>query len=194
MNPQPDPAPDADESQHWTEAFRYIALITLVLCGWAVLYYAQAAVKPLIISGLVAYVLSTIVDGLGKATRLSRQTLVVLVYFTSLAIFLFLPALLAPTLITQSQQIYTDVQYSFDELRTAVLQPIRTPSGTMRLGEMFPGLAELSLSSLLPSSATVIELLQATSANLAWTVMIVVTTYYLLSGWPRLRNWMIGLT
>lgn len=194
MNPQPDPAPDADESQHWTEAFRYIALITLVLCGWAVIYYAQAAVKPLIISGLVAYVLSTIVDGLGKATRLSRQTLVVFVYFTSLAIFLFLPALLAPTLITQSQQIYTDVQYSFDELRTAVLQPIRTPSGTMRLGEMFPGLAELSLSSLLPSSATVIELLQATSANLAWTVMIVVTTYYLLSGWPRLRNWMIGLT
>ena len=94
---------------------------------------ARAAVKPLIVAGLVAYVLSTIVDALGRATRLSRQTLVVLVYFTSLAIFLFLPAVLAPTLVTQSQQIYTDVQFSFDELRTAMLQPIRTPSGDMRL-------------------------------------------------------------
>ena len=193
VNPQPNPTPDSAEAQHWTEAFRYIALITLVVCGWAVVYYARAAIKPLIVAGLVAYVLSTIVDGLRKATRLSRQTLVVIVYFTSLVIFLFLPALLAPTLITQSQQIYTDVQFSFDELRTAMLQPIRTPSGELRLGELFPGLTELSFSSLLPSSATLIELLQSTSTNLAWTVMIVVTTYYLLSGWPRLRDWMIGL-
>ncbi|RLT48982.1 MAG: AI-2E family transporter [Chloroflexi bacterium] len=193
MNPQPNPPLDAADREDWTEAFRYLALIMLVVLGGAVVVYTSAAIKPLIISGLVAYVLSTIVDGLRKVTHLSRQTLVVIVYFTSLAAFLLLPALLAPTLVSQSQEIYADLQFSFIELRTAVLQPIQTPSGALYLGDVFPGIAQLSLSSLLPSSATIIELLQATSTNLAWTVMIVVTTYYLLAGWPRLRSWIIAL-
>ena len=177
MNPQPNPPLDAADREDWTEAFRYLALIMLVVLGGAVVVYTSAAIKPLIISGLVAYVLSTIVDGLRKVTHLSRQTLVVIVYFTSLAAFLLLPALLAPTLVRQSQEIYADLQFSFVELRTAVLQPIQTPSGALYIGDIFPGIAQLSLSSLLPSSATIIELLQTTSTNLAWTVMIVVTTY-----------------
>ena len=34
----------------------------------------------------------------------------------------------------------------------------------------------------------VFELVQATTTNLAWVLVILVTTYYLLQDWPLLRE------
>lgn len=39
----------------------------------------------------------------------------------------------------------------------------------------------------------ILEMAKTASENLAWLLVILVTTYYIMQDWPRLRGWLLNL-
>ena len=54
------------------------------------------------------------------------------------------------------------------------------------------GDSDLVAESLIRSDR-IVSLLEAATTNLVWILVILVTTYYLLQDWERLREWLLGL-
>jgi predicted PurR-regulated permease PerM len=54
-------------------------------------------------------------------------------------------------------------------------------------------LAQLPRLSAGAAPDVLLDILQATTSNLGWLLVVLVTTYYLLLDWPRLREWLLGL-
>jgi predicted PurR-regulated permease PerM len=61
----------------------------------------------------------------------------------------------------------------------------------LSLDELLVGLQEISSPLLKPER--ILRVLKATTTNLAWILVILVTTYYFLRDWERLREWLIRL-
>ncbi len=180
-------------SKAWSRPARYftfaLVLITLVAVGW----YVRAMFPPLIIAGLIAYLLSPIVHFLKQRTRLPHRAAVNVVYFVSLAGLLAIPATLVPVLLSEWDNLVADLVDFPERLRLLLAQPLQFGGYTFYPQHLLPDFGR-SLNNLLvraPESA--LWLIETASRNVIWMVLILVTAYYLLLDWERVREWLLGL-
>jgi len=177
----------------WSLATRYyiltIVLILIGLLAWA----TREMFSPLVIAGLIAYILNPIANLLSNRTRLGHRFAVNLVYFISVGLLIAVPAILVPVLSSEVETLSQDLLSMVYQLQSYSAQPLVVGRFVINLQALFPEL-DLSVSQfmeLVPENA--IGIIEATSKNAAWFLVIVVTVYYLLMDWNRLRDFFIGL-
>jgi len=180
-------------SQSWSVQTRYfvmaVVLILLVALGW----YVHAVFQPLIVAGLLAYLLNPAVGWLKRWTRWSHQIAVNVVYFVSLAVLLAIPATLVPVLLNQVELLALDLEDFPNRLQTFVSQPVHILGYQLSLSRYLPDLGQGLANWIAPLPGTALQILETTSRNVLWIILIVVTIYYLLMDWERLREWIIGV-
>ena len=182
-------------SKSWSKTTRYIVLILLLIATVAFIVAAKDLIVPLAISALLAWLLNPAVSFFNSRTKLKRQWGVLIVYLVSLAIIIALGvtlALLAPSQISNIaddvEEIYVAV---FQQLEDTLSQPIMlmgTELHPQALIDNFP----LEASSLVRPDI-IWECIRSPSTNLTWILVIIISTFYLLQDWPRLREWIISL-
>lgn len=180
-------------NRQWSLQTRYFALaivlILLVTLGW----YVHAIFQPLIVAGLLAYLLNPAVGWLKRRTRWSHQIAVNVVYFVSLAVLLAIPATLVPVLLNQIENLTLDLEDFPNQLQTFLAQPVSILGYQLSLNRYLPDLGQSLSNWIAPLPGTALQILETTSRNILWIILIVVTIYYLLMDWERLREWMIGI-
>ena len=179
------------ESKSWSLTTRYFVLI-LLLGGllWLVIS-ARDLIGPLAISALMAYVLNPFVNWVSSRSRLTRQTVVLLVYVVFLAALIAAGALIAPLLPAQMAKLGEQLQTITLQVQTLLERPVYIFHVQIPLDSVLADLPTLIQGLTRPD--LLINALAATSANLVWVLVIVLTTYYLLLDWDRLRDWLLGL-
>ena len=177
-------------SRQWSVQTRYfvlaLALILLVALGW----YARAMFQPLIIAGLLAYLLNPAVSWLKRRTRWSHKIAVNVVYFISLAILLSIPATVVPVLLNQTETLALDLEDFPNQLQAFLAQPIHILGYQFSLNRYLPDFGQSLASWAAPLPGTALHVLEATSRNVLWVILVVVTVYYLLRDWESLREWL----
>lgn len=180
-------------NRQWSVQTRYfaltLALILLVALGW----YARAIFQPLIVAGLLAYLLNPAVNRLKRWTRWSHQIAVNVVYFVSLAFLLAIPATLVPVLLNQVETLAVDLEDFPNQLQTFLSQSIHILGYQFSLSRYLPDLGQSLANWIAPLPGTAFQILETTSRNVLWIILIVVTIYYLLKDWERVREWSIGI-
>jgi len=179
--------------ERWSSSVRNFVLVGLGLLLLGLLWYARELISPLIFAALLAYVLNPAVDVLTRQTRLSRRASVLLVYWTSLALVIVTLGVLIPALLGEARTLAIDLQRIVAQLRIILARPVLIFGWVFRLDRLLPDLTELSIGSLTPFPESILRLIESTSRNLAWVLVILVTPYYLLQDWERLRDWLIRL-
>jgi len=179
--------------ERWSGSFRNLVLVGSGLLLLGLLWYARELISPLIIAALLAYVLNPAVDVLTRQTRLSRRVSVILVYWTSLALVIAIVAVLIPALLSEARTLAFDLQRIVAQLRIILARPVLIFGWVLRLDSLLPDLTQLSIESLTPFPESILRLIESTSRNLAWVLVILVTPYFLLQDWERLRDWLIRL-
>ncbi len=180
-------------SKSWSTPTRYLVLIlVLVFIIW-LLVSAQALIGPLAISALLAYVLNPIVTFVNTRTKLSRNYVVLLVYLLSLAALVGLGFILVPiipgqitTAIREVERIIIDI-----ERNLIAITPLDIFGVEISLEQIEASMPVIS-SDFLQADA-LLNVLRTASTNLVWVLVILVTTYYLLQDWGRLRTWIFNL-
>jgi predicted PurR-regulated permease PerM len=177
----------------WSLATRYYVLTIVLILIALLVWGTRELFNPLAIAGLIAYVLNSIVNLLSERTLLSHRFAVNLVYFISLGLLIALPAVLIPVLSSDIETLSQDLLAFVYQVQAYSTGPLVVGGFVINLPVLLPEPAD-SLSTFVSTiPENILQIIEATSKNAVWFLVIVVTVYYLLMDWNRLRDWLIGL-
>jgi predicted PurR-regulated permease PerM len=180
-------------NERWTPATRYfvigLVLIFLVFVGWQI----REIFPPLITAGLIAYIFFPFVELFRRRFKLSQGVASRLVYFFSLALMIAVPASLVPMLVSEMDVVVNDLLRTVDEAELLLANPIVIANFQLHLNTLIPDLRNslTALLQFLPADA--FKLLETTSRGTLWFLVIIVSVYYFMTDWDKMRDWAISL-
>lgn len=183
----------SNNSNQWTMPFRYTMGIIIFISVIAFVIYAGEAVKMFVIAAFAAYLISPAVVFLTERTRLSRTAAVNVVYFTALIVLVGIPAALTPIFFDEIKLVAEDILDLITSLSRFLSEPIQMGGLTLHLEQLGESLAHFQENALSPLPSEALELLEATSINALWLLIVLVSVHLIMSEWPRMREWLIQL-
>jgi len=178
-------------SKSWSPAARITATILLIGAFLWFISAAWALISPLAISALLAYVLNPGVAFVNTRTRLSRRWVVLLVYLISLIALVVTAVILAPIIPAQVTALASQLEEIIRQLEDSLAIPFTILGYSIPLDQIIGEIPEISLNFARPD--IILGVLRATTTNMGWLLVVLVTTYYLLQDWPRLREWLFSI-
>jgi predicted PurR-regulated permease PerM len=179
--------------ERWTPATRYfviaLVLIFLVFIGWQI----REIFSPLITAALVAYLFYPFVEIFRRRFKLRHAVASRLVFFFSLALMIAVPVSLIPLLVSEMDVVVNDLLKTVNQLELFLAKPIVIATLQLHLNNLIPDLRNslTAVLEFLPEDALL--LLESTSRGTLWFLVIVVSVYYFMTDWDKLRDWAIGL-
>ncbi len=176
----------------WNPASRYIVFVLLAVGILLLIWTVREMIAPLVIAGLIAYIMNPTVN-LFKRLGLKHVLAVNLVYFLTLGLIIAVLVILVPVLINELTVLSVDLMDVLFQAQDFLATPV-TLAGIELSFDLIVPRPDESLArfiSTLPENA--LHLVERTSRNAAWFLVIVVTIYYLLLDWDRVREWIIRL-
>lgn len=160
----------------------------------ATLWYIREIFQPLITAALLAFFLSPTVHLVMERTGLNRRASANAVYFSALAILIALPFTVLPALFDETQSILVDLTRALRDLEVVFSQPHQIGVLRLDLRLLAPALRTMfNNGAIVPDPEDAVRFLQITSRGFLWMLVILVTTYYLMTEWDRLRSSLIRL-
>lgn len=180
-------------NQQWSFPFRYTMGVILFIAVVVFLIYAREAVKMLIIAGFSAYLISPAVLFLTEKTKLTRMAAVNIVYFTAIIFFVIVPIGLTPVFFEEIQIVVKDLLDVTTELSKMLSKPIQFAGMEFHFEQLGDSIGHLQDNFLTPLPEEALELLEATTINILWFLIILVSVYLFMMEWPRIKDWMVNL-
>lgn len=167
----------------WSTQARIFVISVLLIAFVFFLVFIHELLSPLVVAGLLAFLLYPLATYLRRRTPLSQKAAGNLVFFLFLGLIALIPAVVMPAVIT-------DVDILGDQL-VAIIEGIDDLSKTTILGyELFSGVPadlEESITGIFRPDV-IYESVAAVTENLVWVGVILIVMYYLLVDWPSARN------
>lgn len=181
-------------SKSWSRSTRYLVfLLSLGAIIWFIVA-ARGLISPLLIAALVAYIFNPVVSLVNERTRLPRNWVVLIVYLLAVATLITLAIIFVPLIPAQVASLADQVRDIIVEIEQGLVSPVILFGYTIPIDAL---LSQIPLESLISVNFVrpdiVLNVLQVTTTNLGWLLVILVTTYYLLQDWDRLRDWLLKL-
>ena len=176
----------------WGRRMPYLVSSTAATALFWLLFAVRALIGPLIIAAVLAYVLYPAVIWIKARTRLGHGISASLVYVLFLVSLTAVPLALGPRVLQQARSLSLELQQIALRMEYSLDSSVTILGIDLSIGAVWVELQEISSTFLKPDN--VFRVIRAASANLAWIVVILVTTYHLLREWDRLREWLIGRT
>lgn len=175
----------------WSPFTRTVAtVVSLVVIGLFV-YAIHPMIEPLIIAILLAYILNPLVKLIMSRVRLPHSWAVALVYFSCLTLLIVIPSIFAPEAVRQLTRLSTYLINIEAELEAFLANPILFFNQEFYLGQLLSDLLQMTSESFAPAAEGALRVLERTSTSLAWLLVVLVSTYYLLLDGDRLCAWII---
>lgn len=181
------------KSNQWSMPFRYTVGMIIFIAVIALLIYAREAVKMLVIAGFVAYLISPAVAILTSKTKLSRFAAVNVVYFSAIIFLVIVPIALTPVFFDEIQIVAKDLLDVTTELSNMLSKPIQFGGLEFHFEELGSSIGHLKDNVLTPLPEEALELLETTSINVLWFLIIIVSVYLFMSEWLRIKDWLVNL-
>ncbi|MBC8504131.1 MAG: AI-2E family transporter [Chloroflexi bacterium] len=178
---------------NWSKSFRYVMMTTLVLILFMVGWYIRAAVGPLVIGALLAYVLNPVKNLLAERTRLSHSLSATTVLIIAFGLLAALSAFILPALVKEFQFLVQDLERVVTPVTEFLARPILLFEYEFYLGSLIPDPALWISESAQRITENAFHLIEVITENLLWLLVTFVTMYYLLRDWSRLRDWLLSL-
>lgn len=177
----------------WSIPFRYTVGVIIFIAVAALLFYAREAVKMLVIAAFVAYLISPAVVFLMERYKLSRTVAVNTVYFSALVVMLGVPSVLTPIFFDEIQLVAQDLLDLSTQASELISEPIQVGGLVLHLEQLGESLSHIQDSILTPLPEEALALLETTSINVLWFLVILVSVHLFMTEWPRMRDWLIHL-
>jgi predicted PurR-regulated permease PerM len=177
----------------WSLPFRYVVGIAIFIGFIAFLIYAREAVKMLVIAGFISYLISPVVTLVMRRTNLSRAAAVNAVYFSSLIVLISVPATLTPIFFDEIKIVASDLLDLSRQMSVLLIQPVQFGSMVFHFEQLGQSIGQLQESILTPLPEEALALIETTSVNVLWILVILVSVHLFMSHWPTIREWIIDL-
>ena len=180
-------------SRPWSPAARYftlaLVLFFILFVGWQI----RELFLPLIVAGLIAYILYPFVLLLQRQLRLNRRLSSNIIYFFSLALMIALPIILVPVLSRQTQEITTDLDTTLTQAQLYLSVPVHIGDFSLDLGNIIPQIKNTISNFNYSSPQNTLLIIRNTSRSTLWVLIILVSTYFFMTEWEIIREGMIQI-
>ena len=177
-------------SKRWTKSTRYLVFILLLAVTLWLGVRAKDLVDSLAISALLAYILNPVVTLVNKRAKVSRNWVVLLVYLLSISALVTLGIIFIPVIPEEAANLVRQLQVILTQVEADYLsEPISFLTFELSLAPLVPDISTLSPDSLIQPDI-ILGAIQTTTTNVGWLFVILVSTFYLLQDWARLREWL----
>jgi predicted PurR-regulated permease PerM len=181
-------------SPHWNSTTKYTVLALILVSLVAALYFIRPLIGPLVISALLAFVLTPLVDRLALRRKMKRDIAVLVVYLLFLVPLIAIPSVIAPIAIRQVMNLSFDLIEIEKQIETFLSQTIVIGGLTFSMPAIIPqDFNQFLQDFVLQASTGAFDRLGELTSNLAWLLVILVATFYLLKDSARLLDWLVGL-
>jgi predicted PurR-regulated permease PerM len=181
------------KNDQWSLSSRYVTGIIVFVAVIAFLIYAREAIKMLVIAAFVAYLISPAVTVLMHNTKLSRKASVNIVYFSALIVLVGVPSVLTPIFFDEIKIVASDLLDLSRQMSAMLTRPVQFGSMVFHFEQLGQSLGQLQESILTPLPEEALALLETTSVNALWSLVILVSVHLFMSEWPSMRDWLIEL-
>ena len=120
--------------KRWTPTSKRLIVVGAVIALYLLLSRIATILPPLVITLIVAYILSPIADFLASQLRLNRTLAVALIYLVLIAIIITTPALLIPPVIEQIENFVDELPKLVREIGESTPHHILRRFVTVRTG------------------------------------------------------------
>lgn len=178
----------------WDLTFRYLVFLAVVGLVLALAWYIRVIFMPLITAGVIAYLLSPIINVLARTTRLSRKAAARIVFFAGVGAIVALLVFATPVFLTEMRELIANINSALEQIQATLMQPTEIGGVKISLGSLIPAFRNsISEALVVPTPEEALLLIESTSRGFLWILVILVSTYYLMTDWAQLREWLIGL-
>ena len=177
------------ESSRWSNTTKLVVLIILMVIGGWVLVRFSDALPSLIISALLAFLLTPPTNWIVRHTGLPRGVAVILLFLVLLGLFILTPLLITPSLVSLTSNVQFDFQ-SFNDFIDN-LGNITLSWGPMNLDvrdillQSSTGLQQFLTTYISQAAISILSML----SSLFWVFFVAVVTFWLIKDSYKLENW-----
>ena len=175
----------------WSTPSRYLVLILVLGSMLWLVIAASDLIGPLAIAALLAYVINPLVIWVNKNSRISRRWVVNLVYLLFLLALIIAGILIAPIISEQAANLAKQLDTIIIQVESVIATPLTILNVQIPLDVLVANWPQITQDFTRPD--ILIDVVAATSQNLVWVLVVLVTTYYLLLDWSRLREWLLDI-
>ncbi len=181
-------------SPHWNSTTKYTVLALILVSLVAALYFIRPLIGPLVISALLAFVLTPLVDRLASRAKMKRDIAVLVVYLLFLVPLIAIPSVIAPIAIRQVMNLSFDLIEIEKQVEEFLSQTVSIGGMTFSMPAIIPqDFNQFLQDFVLQASTGAFDRLGELTSNLAWLLVILVATFYFLKDSARLLDWLVGL-
>jgi predicted PurR-regulated permease PerM len=180
-------------NRSWSTPTRLFVLAAILIVAGLVLWQTRELLKPLITAGLIAYLMYPLVELMNARLKIGRKPASRLVYFVGVGLIIVLPLVLAPIVYDEIQAIAGDLLRTLDQLARVLEKPVFFGGVRLHLETLVPELKRSLTTFMTPAPEEALELLEQTSRNTLWFLIILVSTYYFMTDWDKAREGLIRL-
>ena len=173
----------------WSSSTKRTVAIFSVITVLFLIYRVSAILPPLILTLVLAYILSPAADFLTTRLHLKRIFAVAIIYLVLIAVLVTLPALFVPSLIDQIQSFVEGLPDLIQEMGDRIQEPIVFGDFTLDLQEVYDQ-ASSSIQGILTSLGTqTISILSNVASAVIWSLFILVASFYLVKDSATIMQW-----
>jgi predicted PurR-regulated permease PerM len=175
--------------QHWSTTTKRAVLVGSIIVLFLVVDRISSILPPLVITLILAYILSPIVDFLSTRLRLPRTLVVVIVYLALVATIILIPALLVPPLIAQIEGFVEDMPEIISEIGELAQEPLAFGDFTVELQDIYDQTSSTIEGFTSSLARQTINILTDLASALLWTIFVLVASFYLVKDVAIIMRW-----
>ena len=180
-------------NERWSLPTRFFVAGLLIVLVLLFLFYIRDLLRPIITAGFIAYLISPIVGFVSQKTKWSRKLSGNVVYFVTLSLIIGVISSFIPMMISQANVIGEAFSMVMDQIEPYLQTPIIWGPFSLNLQSVIPALQTFIAEAGTPMLEDALQLVESTSRNVINILLIFVVTYYFLTDWADIREWMLHL-
>jgi predicted PurR-regulated permease PerM len=180
-------------NERWSLPTRFFVAGLLIVLILLFLFYIRDLLRPIITAGFIAYLVSPIVGYVSQKTKWSRKLSGNVVYFVTLSMIIGVISSFIPMMISQASVIGEAFSMVIDQVEPYLQTPIIWGPFNLNLQLVIPALQTFITEAGSPVLEDALQLVEATSRNVIDILLVFVVTYYFMTDWADIREWMLHL-
>jgi predicted PurR-regulated permease PerM len=177
----------------WSPSTKLTVLLLLLGLGIFLLYHFRAAITPLILALLLAYILAPIVTWMQNRLRLRRGLATLLAYLALLVILIGVPLVVVPALSDDTAGLNMKIQRFVKEIEALIGNQVSLAGYTIDPKATFESTLGSLQGLVQPVFSQGLRFVVEAISSLVWVVFIIVISFYLVKDSAKLNQWLEGL-
>lgn len=178
-------------SPPWSATAKIVVIVFSVVVAGAIVLRFREVISPLIIAGLIAYVLAPFVDFVNARTRIPRGAVTAAIYLIFFGLLALAVSLLTPLLIEQTRSFQLDFQGIGDDIEVLLSQPLQIGGLSLDLAPAYDQLIATLTDLIQPLATQTVALLAGVVSTAVELIFIGIVSFYLTKDGPAMGQQLV---